>query len=83
MKKYFYKIKLSFLCTPIDMVNFLNFFASASFFYFSEKSNLDAASAAFGVKCFFTHYFGFMHILRSVNLGLRRYLTFPSCERDR
>ena len=31
--------------------------------HFSEKSNMDAASAAFGVKCPFTHYFCVTKIL--------------------
>ena len=74
----FYKIKFSFLCTPLIhkwknifiKLKFLTcvpplawfiFFVSASFFtflrnQFSLKSNLDAASAAFGVNCLSAHY---------------------------
>ena len=60
-KIFFYKIKISYLCTPSDNIIFiiilrlgLIYFSEKSLFY--EKSNLDAASAAFSIKCLFTHY---------------------------
>ena len=70
MKKYSYKYKFSYLCTPIDIVYFFIFFCVcvfsekwrqilvfASFLRNGVKYQVDAASAAFGVKCPFTHYF--------------------------
>ena len=49
MKKSFYKIKFSFLCTPIDIVYFLlNFNGDEGGPFFT--------SAAFGVKYLYIHY---------------------------
>ena len=72
MKKCFYKIDFSFLCTPhlkcIWMKNLITtcFFHVDEFLrlillflrnHFSGMSNMDAASAAFGILFYFPHYF--------------------------
>ena len=58
MKKFFYKTKLSFLCTPIDID-----FCVCVFLVVKLGGELDAefgrgigAACAPGVKCFFIHY---------------------------
>ena len=58
MKKYFYKTKFSFLCTPIDID-----FCVCVFLVVKLGGELDVefgrgigAACAPGVKCFFIHY---------------------------
>ena len=58
MKKYFYKTKFSFLCTPIDID-----FCVCVFLVEKLGGEVDVefgrgigAACAAGVKCFFIHY---------------------------
>ena len=58
MKKYFYKTKLSFLCTPIDID-----FCVCVFLVVKLGGEVDVefgrgigAACAAGVQCFFIHY---------------------------
>ena len=58
MKKYFYKTKFSFLCTPIDID-----FCVCVFLVVKLDGEVDVefgrgigAACAAGVKCFFIHY---------------------------
>ena len=61
----FYKMKISVLCTPIDIINFLlNFYL------------VFAASASFGVKCRFAHYSRLLYNMKDSFGCMRKMLLF-------